>query len=49
MDYLDVAMTDTAMSFSVSAEDGRYEYSGEQHGHPCWERRGNGSHPGTGG
>ena len=32
MDYLDVAMTDTAMSFSVSAENGRYEYSGEHLG-----------------
>ena len=29
MAYLDVAMTNTAMSFSVSAENGRYEYSGD--------------------
>lgn len=29
MDHLGVAMTNTAMSFSVSAENGRYEYAGE--------------------
>lgn len=28
MDYLDVPMVDTQMSFSVSADQGRYEYSG---------------------
>lgn len=32
MDHLDVAMTPTAMSFSVSAENGRYEYSGNHLG-----------------
>lgn len=32
MDYLGVAMTDTAMSFSVSADRGRYEYSGDHLG-----------------
>lgn len=32
MNYLDVAMTDTAMSFSVSADRGRYEYSGDSLG-----------------
>lgn len=32
MDYLDVPMTATAMSFSVSAEAGRYEYSGDHLG-----------------
>lgn len=32
MDYLGVAMTRTAMSFSVSADQGRYEYSGDHFG-----------------
>ncbi len=32
MDYLDVAMVDTQMTFSVSAEEGRYEYAGDHLG-----------------
>ena len=32
MQHLDVGMTRTAMSFSVSAENGRYEYSGDNLG-----------------
>lgn len=32
MEHLGVAMTPTAMSFSVSAENGRYEYSGDHAG-----------------
>ena len=32
MDYLDVEMTDTAMSFSVATADGRFEYSGHHLG-----------------
>jgi uncharacterized protein len=32
MDYLDVAMFDTRMTFSVSADEGKFEYSGDHLG-----------------
>lgn len=39
MDYLDQPMVDTEMTFSVSADKGRYEYSGTHLGHMMGRRR----------
>lgn len=39
MDYLDVAMINAPMSFSVSADNGRYEYSGDNLGTLLGSRR----------